>query len=187
MSLAEMYSTTRPEVWGPVRDVLKKIRANQPVSTLELQLLFMADRFWHSLALPVNLELGTTVVCARYELSTFAYGTSYGVDLGELLALQDKVLCNRYVEPDIVIYVRVSARTAAERLEASGKIKDINETEIKIAKAYSAYDRVIDFGREHKRFGKIVEIDGEPSVEKVYASILAELRKSFGGDFKKLR
>lgn len=187
IGLTEMYSTTRPEVWGPVRDVLKKIGAKQPVSTLELQLLFMADRFWHSLALPINLEHGYNVSCARYELSTFAYGSSHGVTLDELLVLQDKVLGERYVVPDLTAYIRVSPETAVERLAKSGKVRDIYEKTEDTRKTFLAYDQVIDFGRQNNRFGKIVEIDGEASIEKVQTSILAEIRKSFGGEFNVLR
>ena len=187
INFADTHSAGNPEMWKKVQDILAKIGSNKPVSTYELQLLFMADRFWHSLILLANMELGFTVVCARYELSTFAYGSSHGATLDELLISQDKILGKRYAKPDITVYIRVSPETAVERLAKSGKVRDIYEKIEDVRKTSAAYDNVIDFGREHGRFGKITEIDGEQPVEKVYASILAELVKNFPGEFKKFR
>jgi len=184
IDLAETLFSRRPELKEKIISVLLVMRDKKRVSTLDLQMIFMADRFWHSVIIfAEQLRTGANVICVRYELSTFAYGTMYGVPLDELIVSQDRILGNRYIMPDLTIYIGILPHTAALRLEKSGKVKDMNETEAGIAKALEAYARVIDFGRQHGRFGKIVETDGEPSIKKVHREILSELKKNFGEKF----
>lgn len=178
IGLAGTLLAKRPDTRIRVDSILKKMQSGEPVSVLERQIIFMMDRLWHSLgSLGPRPEAGDIIVCVRYELSTFAFGTSHGIELADLLAWQNRILGSHYVKPDLTIYIRLSPETAAERLEKDGKVKDIFETETG-RKTAAAYDKVIDFGREHGLFGKIVEINGEASVKKVHASILAELRKN---------
>lgn len=180
-TLLAKFADTRARVVS----ILRQMRAGKPVSILEKQIIFMMDRLWHSLAvLGPRLEQGETILCVRYELSTFAFGTSHGAEMADLLSWQDRILGRHYIKPDLTVYIRLSPETAVMRLNKDGKPKDEFETETGVRKAAAAYDRVIDFGREHKLFGKIVEVDGEKSIAKVHASILEEFKK-VSDEFKK--
>lgn len=171
-----------PEIKGQILSILSTMQRGQTVSIMDIQTIFMVDRFWHCVtALRERLGRGEVAICDRYELSTFAFGTSHGVELSDLLIRQHRILDAHYLEPDLVVYVRIPANVAIERLQKDGKVKDIFETEIGIKKTARAYEEIIDFGREHRSFGKIAEVDGNPtgdakkSIARVTDSILAEI------------
>ncbi len=188
IGLAETLLSKFPDTLGRVVAILRRMQSGQAVSVLEKQIIFMLDRLWHCvMVLGPLLDSGTNIICVRYELSTFAFGISHGVDFADLLAWQDRLLGRHYIRPDLTEYIRLSPETAVSRLAKNGKLKDIFETEEGIRRTIKAYERVIDFGRQHGRFGKIVEVDGEPPLKTVTKELLFELRNSSSEDFKKLK
>lgn len=185
IAIAKALLAKFPDTRGRVIHILHQMQSGRPVSILEKQIIFMMDRLWHSTFLAQRLEAGETIICVRYELSTLAFGTSNGIELADLLVWQNRILGNCYIVPDLTGYIRIRPETAVARLDKNGKLKDMFETEPGVRRTATAYDRIIDFGREHKLFGKIVEIDGEAPIEKVTDSLLVELCKS-SAVFKKL-
>lgn len=184
---ADLVFAHKPKLLAKAKNNLEAIGKGEKIPTLDLQFMYMADRRWHLAHIGKKLAEGISQICSRFELSTFAHGTANGEKLEDLLMLQDDTLKGVYVEPDLTEYLRLSPEEAALRLDKSRKVKDIFETVAGIRKTAEAYDKVIDFGRQHGRFGKIVEVDGERPIDRITASLLSEIRMSFGERFKKIR
>lgn len=129
-----------------------------------LQLLFTADRAHHleKEIIPL-LKKGKNVITDRYYFSTIAYG-SMGIPDGHQWLID---INRRFLEPDLVIYLRVSAEEAMNRIEASRHTElELFERKDKLARVIAAYDSLaedIDY---------FVVIDGEQSKEKVTQDIL---------------
>lgn len=188
IGLAKNLLSKFPDTLTRVVAILRRMQSGQPVSILEKQIIFIMDRLWHCvMVLGPLLDSGVNVICVRFELSTFAFGISHGVEFADLLTWQDRILGSHYLRPDLTVHIRLLPETAVSRLAKNGKLKDIFETEEGVRRTASAYEKVIDFGRQHGRFGKIVEIDGEPPLKVVTKEILFELRNSSSEDFKKLK
>src|SRR3989344_5348600 len=64
----------------PTRKLQKKIEATRSkLSVLDMQKLYIADRITHTKKIKTTLAKNKTVICQRYAMSTFAYGSAFGV------------------------------------------------------------------------------------------------------------
>src|SRR4030042_2908685 len=144
--------TKDSEAGKKIRDILDKITKIQPQ---QLQELFAGDRGEHlkRVIIPV-LKEGEIVISDRYFFSSFAYGTSEGVDLEWLIKLNDKFLF-----PDLTFILKVSPEICLQRIQKRGEANTYFEQVNKLKKVWETYDIF------PSRFENIYIIDGEKTIE----------------------
>ncbi len=107
-----------------------------------IALLFAADRadHWHNEIEP-RLERGEDVICDRYLYSSLAY---QGLELPESWV---RSLNSLFPQPDILLYVEVTPKVAAQRRDKRGLAADryeVDELQVQIAQRYSTICREFD-------------------------------------------
>lgn len=127
-----------------------------------LQLLFTADRAYHleREIIPL-LKRGINVICARYILSALAYGSLEIQDEKWLMEINKK-----FILPDIIFLLKVSAETCAQRIKKERFHKELFEKEDKLRKVLKNY---LKFA---KKFKKVYIINGKKSIKKVFYEII---------------
>jgi len=125
---------TKNMIGGLIRGVLTH---QWKLSNTGLQLLYGADRAHHlENEIYPAIENGYIVISSRYFFSTFAFG-SLDNDKKWLEHLNEK-----FRQPDITFFIRVSAGECVRRINASRFQQEIFEQEEKLAKILKAYDKI---------------------------------------------
>lgn len=126
-----------------------------------LQLLFTADRAYHldKEIIPL-LKKGVTVISDRYFFSTLAYGLWEIKDKKWLFSINE-----RFILPDITIFVDASPETCMERIEKDRFSVELFEKVEKLKKVRKGYFEVF------KKFKNIHIIDGNKSIKDVSSDI----------------
>lgn len=100
---------------------IKKIllhKKEAPETPLKFQELFVRDRKEHNQGVVIpHLKKGGFVVCDRYLLSTFAYGMAQGATFAELMKLNEDILGDQFIYPDIVFIIDTDPSVALMRLQ----------------------------------------------------------------------
>ncbi len=158
----EVVLTKEPTIESPagkkIREILnKKIKTTPEV----LQNLFVEDRKEHlkNLIIP-SLKQGKIVISDRYFFSTFAYGSSEGIEM-ETLIEKNRV----FLMPDITFILKVSAKTCISRIEERGTKKTLFEKEKKLAEVLEKYMLFPSM------FENVFLIDGEKKIEEVFECV----------------
>jgi dTMP kinase len=128
-----------------------------------LQALYLADGIntINKEILP-NLKKGIDVICDRYSLSAYAYG-SVGADYNWL-----KNSFDVFINPDITFFLDVPVTECVKRLQKEKESLELYENENILNRVYNNYLRAInDFKEQHN----IVKINGNQSIEKVSEDI----------------
>lgn len=122
-------------VWStkePTPGLQKRIEAaRSKLSVLDMQKLYIADRIAHTNKIKAALVKGKTVICQRYALSTFAYGTAFGVS--------QKDLQHDFLTPDITFLLDLPAQEAMKRITMRKETKEFFEKKEKLEKIRKAY------------------------------------------------
>lgn len=135
----EVYLTHEPTQYGKVGTLLhdtitKKISAEERIHPVGLQFLFLADRTDHVVKkIQPALNKGKIVICDRYFWSTVAYASLCGAD--EILK-KNKPL---FLEPDITIFLDISAKRGLQRVKKRGTTDDLFEKEEMLEKVAKSY------------------------------------------------
>ena len=158
----KVHVTTEPTnniIGGLIRGVLTH---QWKISNTGLQLLYAADRAHHleSEVMPA-LETGNSVISSRYYFSTFAFG-SLNNDVLWLEKINEK-----FPNPDITFFIRVSPRECMRRINGSRFRKELFEKEKKLKEIIKVYDKI----SKSKKYKNFYVINGEQSVEKVSEDI----------------
>jgi dTMP kinase len=109
------------------------------------------------------LESGNNVISSRYFFSTMAFGSLDPDNSLEWL----KTLNEKFPQPDITIFLRVSAKKCIERIEGSRFRKEFFEKEEKLSRVLEAYDQI----SKDKDFQNFYVINGEQSIEEVHREV----------------
>lgn len=162
------YTTKEPTnnvIGGLIRGALTKVVEFPMVS---LQLLFAADRGHHlQREIIPMLQNRSAVLTDRYIWSTVAFG-SMEIDMDWLLEIN-----KHFILPDLTFLIKVDPKICVERIKADRFDFELFETEKKLKKIWSAYERL------QKRFPKdIYVINGERSMEDVTKDILKIVKES---------
>lgn len=138
----------------------------------ELQKLFVEDRAEHlkNQIIPA-LKEGKFVISDRYFFSTFAFGSSDGLDLEWLIKLNDNFLL-----PDVAFILKVSPRVCIERINKRGLSTTLFEKEAKLTRVLEAYKTMPG------RFKEAVVIDGEREIPKVFEDVKEIINRKFLND-----
>lgn len=147
-----------------IQEILQK---RVQVEAADLQKLFSQDRFEHleNVIIPA-LQDGKYVICDRYFFSTFAFGTSEGLDLDWLIRLNDG-----FLYPDLTFFLKTSSETCMKRLEAREKTRTLFENPEKLAKVQDIFEILPE------RFNDIVVLNGEKSIDEVFEGVKNAINK----------
>lgn len=128
---------------------------------LELQKLFSKDRMEHleHKVIPA-LKEGKFVVSSRYAFSSFSYGAGEGLDLNELIEMN-----NNFLLPDITIIIDVLPEHCVERIEERGEPKKYFEKLEKLEKVNEFYKKMPGI------FENIHVVEGEKPIDEVFDDI----------------
>jgi dTMP kinase len=161
---------------GPVGALIRQIltrrvvgRGGGEVDPRALALLFAADRLdHHAVEIAPKLADGVDVVSDRFTLSSLAY---QGAVIEDVAWVEE---INREApEADLVLFLRVRPEVALRRRLAASLDRELYEVDDFQRKVATSYDRAIARLRESGE--RVVEIDGEASVEAVSDAIWAEV------------
>jgi len=154
--------TLDSEAGRKIRQILdEKVKADPA----ELQKLFSQDRAEHleNIIIPA-LKEDKIVISDRYFYSSLAFGSADGVDLNQLIKLNEN-----FLTPDRVFLLKVAPKICVERIEKRGKPKTLFEKEMKLTKVWENYEKI------SRIFPEIKIIDGEKSIEEVFENVKNEL------------
>jgi len=128
----------------------------------ELQRLFTEDRKEHleKLIIPA-LKEGKIVISDRYFFSTFAYGVSDGLNLDELIEIN-----NNFLLPDLTFFLKVKPEICIERIKNRGEQIKLFEKNEKLIRAWRTYEILPE------RFKNIYIIDGERMINEINGEII---------------
>lgn len=162
--------TKDSEAGKKIRQILNKIDEERP---RQLQELFTEDRAEHleKLIIPA-LKEGKIVISDRYFFSSFAYGSASGVDLEELIVLNQEFLI-----PDLTIILKVRPEVCMERIGKRGEPQTFFEETEKLRKVWEVYEILPKFFEnacpvafDKKAYGVYI-IDGEKPIKDVFEEI----------------
>ncbi|MEK7615584.1 MAG: dTMP kinase [Patescibacteria group bacterium] len=133
-----------------------------PPSPLEFQKMYIADRMKHiqKVVMPA-LKKGKTVICQRYAMSTFAYGTAFGV--------AEKDLKHDFLKPDVIFLLDLPADLAMKRIASRKQGREYFEKREKLAKIRMKYMKLA------KKFNAVV-VDAKPKPERIVKKILWHMK-----------
>ena len=132
--------------------------------------LFVADRRVHAALIESLLSQGIDVVSDRYKYSTLAYQQTQGISLQKLIDMHKGILI-----PDLTLIIDTLAEIALERIikDEGREYKEVFEQkdfQEKLRENYLAFS-------EQLADEKIIVIDGNKSIAKVFESIKKEVEK----------
>ena len=163
----KVYTTKEPTnnlIGGLVRGQLtKQWRSSQTC----LQLLFSADRAHHlEIEIEPALKKGNIVLTDRYMLSTFAFGSIDGLEIGWLEEMN-----KHFRKPDLTILLKVPPAECIARINKSRNGAELFEEVKKLEKVWNNYEILAE------RHENVVIIDGTLDADKVHKLIVKEVEK----------
>jgi dTMP kinase len=156
-----------------VRQVLSRrvvgVRGEGDFDGSALALLFAADRLDHVASeIAPRLADGVDVISDRFTLSSLAY---QGLTTGDPAWVE--ALNARATVPDVTVFLRARASVALRRRRAAAtdpELFEVSEFQREVARSYGrSIERLRAAGQ------RVVEIDGEGSVEAVSAAVWASV------------
>ena len=186
--LTEYFKKNKKEVWNihePTRqdaigEVIHKFLSKEiKLPPESVQFLYTADRIYQqeNLTIPL-LKQGINVISQRCFWSSIPYGMidrasgKFNPDEKDNLMVALGILSSYYqvLSPDIVFYLRTSAKVAHERLSKVG-VEEHYDSMQKLLMIEEAYEWMV------KAFPKeFIVIDGEKSIEEVQEEILMNIK-----------
>ncbi len=168
----KIYSTQEPTD-EPTGKLIRQILSGEiKVPPVALQYLFNADRAIHLEKIKQLLQDEYIVITDRYFWSSVAYATADMQANTDLYLSVYSILSfyNRFIVPDITVYLNVKPDVAVKRIEKSAKHKDIYDKKEKLDLIYMSYADLI------QRFAEFfTNINGDQAEEKVTQEILEKI------------
>jgi dTMP kinase len=133
--------------------------------------LYIKDRAEHNkkVILPA-LNYGCIVLCDRYSHSTFSYQQAQGVSFQEILTEHKKYKIRR---PDLTLVFDVPATVAIQRIQKGRKNNELFEKMHFLEEVRRNYLKL----QKLLPGDNIVIIDGDTSVEEIFANVQKEVEK----------
>jgi dTMP kinase len=163
-------TVTREPSTGPVGRVLRgAIDGDVHLDAVTLALAFAADRADHLYrpqdGVVAALDAGRWVLSDRYVVSSLAYQSGQGVDLGWLGVI------NRFARPaDLTVFVDTPPEECLRRIRARGVSGLFHEAD-HLRRTLDGYRRALDAGTPF--VGHLIEVDGSGAPDAVSAAIVA--------------
>lgn len=161
-----VYVTKEPSTGvfgGFIREALRERWKHGPLhGPLLMQSLFVADRAHHleHEVIP-ELEKGHTVITDRYAFSTIAYGAAENPALWNCLVVMNET----FFEPDVTIFLNVSANFCMRRMKKTRGHLELYEKRETLKRVLTNYRKLA------KMHSSMRIVDGERSVDSVFAAI----------------
>ncbi len=111
------------------------------------------------------------VISDRYYLSSLVYQSRDGLSFGSVMQLNELA-----IQPDVIFFMNVSNETCYNRLENRNQPQEIFDENVEETRR--KYFTAIDFLRE-TRNEKVIEIDGNGTVEETVAQMVGEIVGDF--------
>jgi len=146
------------EAGKKIREILdEKIK----LDPFALQKLFAEDRREHlkNIIIPA-LKEGKFVISGRYFYSSFAFGSSDGVDLEWLIKIN-----YNFLTPDLTLILKVRPEVCLARINNRGKAKTLFEKQEKMARTWNTFEIL------PKNFPEAIIINGEKSIPDVFEEV----------------
>jgi len=154
----------------PGKEIRKILNEEKTALPRQLQKLFAEDRDWHQKNKIVPaLKKRQIVISDRSQFSSFAFGVANGVALDYLLSLN-----NKFIEPDLVILLKTSAKTSIQRIKNRGEKQTLFEKEKQLEKVWQVFEKL------SKKFKNIVIVDGERTIEEIHQNIKQIINQKLG-------
>lgn len=158
--------TRNSEAGKKIRKILDKKTKIEPE---KLQELFAQDRKEHLENLIISaLRQGKFVISDRYFYSSFAFGSSNGIDLEWLIRINDNFLI-----PDLTFILKVRPEVCLSRIDSRGRVKTHFEKQEKMARALETLEVL------PQRFPEAVTVDGEKSISEVFEEVKKIVKQTF--------
>ncbi len=137
---------TNGPIGKKIHDILRgTLPMPQPV---DFQKLYIADRLEHTKRIiKPALAKGMIVICQRYALSTFAYGTAFGVS--------QTALQHIFIKPDMTFLLDLSGKEAMKRITKRGNEQEYFEKQQRLEKIRATYQKLASW----RKLGKILILD----------------------------
>lgn len=173
--------STREPGGSPIAEKIREIILDTAHTEMDARteaLLYAASRRQHLVerVLPV-LEAGGIVLCDRYVDSSIAY-QGYARGIGEAGIFQINDFATDGIQPNLTLYIDVSAEVGLSRIQKSVGTREYNRLD---QEKQSFHDRVrvgyLAIARENPV--RIVTIDGTQTPEKVVADCMEVIRNRF--------
>ncbi len=146
-----------------------------------LQRPFIMQRFFHNLQIMPQLWGGCIVICVRYHLSTFVYGTLSGRTFDEIINISNQIIGEAKLIPDLTLVLDISVATAEKRITDASRKREIWESREKMEKINAAYRELRSRDDLASELGPIETINAElPFAEVVdiaYKHVVESLKK----------
>lgn len=170
---------------GPIGSMIRQILTHRLVvcgmtgprapTWATMTLLFAADRLDHlESSIQPNLLDGVNVVSDRYDLSSIAYQSATGSEhASDDVTAWVQSVNSRARRPDLTIVLDVDPAIAAERRAERAYTTELyedNTLQQALAEAYAKADDLVP--GDH-----VVHVDGNQSMEKVHAAIVAAVEE----------
>jgi dTMP kinase len=169
--------TFQPRREGPVGKLIDSILKKEvSVPSVSLQYLYTADRIIdHVDHIEPALKEGKVVISHRCMWSNLPYGlldknmVDYSSDEARIVDVAHGLmsLYNQFMIPDYTFYLRVSAKTAMDRLKKKHVGLELYEKQAKLEKVLKGYEWQIK-----KYPGEFVVIDGEQDPNEVFKQVV---------------
>jgi dTMP kinase len=157
----DVITTFEPTDEGFGAEINMILREHTEIDPTEFQMLYVKDREAHlKNVIKPALEEGKIVLCDRYALSTLAFGSIGGADLGKL-----KEAGVGFLVPEMTIFIDVTPEECMNRIEKRGEEQELFE---KLEKLKIARETYLKEGENYSGF-KIV--DGNRSREEIFEDI----------------
>lgn len=178
---------TKEPTDGEIGSLIRKVLSQEvKVPASSIQYLIAADRAVHQEEVLSLLEKGKLVISDRYFWSAVAYGTADKTDVSfentaQVLMVSQSILSmyNRFILPDVSLYLDVSIDTAILRLSKMDKEKELYERKEKLERIDKGYKWLLSEFPD-----AFTKINGEKSSEVVTNVIVGTIRTNLSSRTK---
>ncbi|MCL2087946.1 MAG: dTMP kinase [Oscillospiraceae bacterium] len=123
-----------------------------------LAALFLADRLDHLLSpeygIKSKIKSGTTVICDRYYLSSYAY---HGSAMPIEWVISANSICTGILRPDCIVFIDVSPETAVKRITRRDAGVELFESQERLSRVRDKYFEAIELVKNDEN---IIIVDG---------------------------
>lgn len=157
---------------GPIGMLIREVlRHKMRLSAREFQIWYTADRIWHDavIILPA-LARKAIVLCDRYDCSTIAYGSAFGVSSDLIAEINSGVS-----RPDLALLFDVDMEKIAARLNLTASPEFFEKTET-LKKVLDAYINIVP------RYRAMTTVNGNGTIEEIHEVVMKHVLTLIGHD-----
>jgi dTMP kinase len=166
---------TKEPTSGPIGQFIYKILwGDIKLPPESMQYLFVADRASHEEEIEEHLQKGGVIITDRYFWSSVAYGIVDMKAVGDYSLAAYSILSfyHQFIVPDMTFYLDIDPMVAYERIQASGKKKELYKTPEKLPKIKDGYSFLLEKFPE-----QFTILKAERSIEEVTEEIITHIEK----------